>query len=294
MKLIRGDLALLGRLNSDDRLQVANFGEFEARFDELNEAFHAHFSPMVAHTGVENCKYHKGRYIAILKERLEGTILDIGNDKPFLSFWLKKFHPTANIEILSFDVPETPFDLFAVDIESESIPLDAGSVDKILFAEVLEHLWRDPAHAVHQMNETLKMGGTIYVTTPNACELHAITCILWQANPNQRNAFYSRLEAGHLHLWTARELGILFETNGFEIQDLLSFDPYGYTERTGKLVELIRNITPHFDLMGESLIMRARKITSSPQPVYDPRLFPTGKGVQFEGTLKSFARMQKA
>jgi hypothetical protein len=135
----------------------------------------------------------------------------------------------------------------------------------------------------------LKPQGEIYLTTPNACELHAIVCILWQANPNQRNQFYETLESGHLHLWSASELRILLESNGFSVNELTSFDAYKYTDRSGKLMELVKQVSPHTELMGESLLLRARKTISRSEPFYDPRLFPAGRGVQFAGALRSFA-----
>jgi SAM-dependent methyltransferase len=287
MQVIRGDASLLARINADDRLAISSHDEFEARYDDLVDAFYSHFDPDFSRNQIENCIYHKGRYIAMAREPLDGTVVDVGNDKPFLSFFLRQLHKESRICTVSFDIPQTPYDLFAVDIENEALPCLPGTVDKIVFAEVLEHLWRDPAKAVYEMNRALRVGGEVYV--PNACELHAITCILWQANPNQRNRFYPTLESGHLHLWTGGELRNLFESNGFEIVDLGTFNPYGYTALQEKLVSFVREVTPHFDMMGESLIMRARKTSEPSGPQYASDLFPSGKGVQFAGALRAFA-----
>ncbi len=215
--------------------------------------------------------------------------MDVGNDKPFIVYYLRELNPRASFFTISYDIPETPVDLYDVDIEQEVFPVEEGAYDQVIFTEVLEHLWRDPAFAVHQMNRALRKGGLAFITTPNACELHAIECILWQANPNQRNQFYSRLESGHLHLWTAQELRILFESNGFEVKELRSYDSYGYTNRNGKLMQLAREISPHVEMMGETLLMRAVKSEALPHPVYDARLFPNGSGVKFEGAIRNFA-----
>lgn len=215
--------------------------------------------------------------------------MDVGNDKLFIVYYLRELNPKATFITVSYEIPETPVDLYDIDIEQEALPLGDGEADQIIFTEVLEHLWRDPAFTVRQLNRVLREGGEAFVTTPNACELHAIECILWQANPNQRNQFFSRLESGHLHLWTAQELRILFESNGFEIADLSSYDVYGYTKRTGRLMEIAKEISPHLDLMGETLQMRAVKRKTHDVPVYDSRLFPDGCGVQFEGAIRNFA-----
>lgn len=288
MKVIPGNRSLLDDLEADPDLQVNDVVEFETRYDELVSAFHAHFSASHRTNFVENARYHKWRYIEICKETNEGVVLDIGNDKPFLSFFLKMLSPTARISTISFDIPESPFDLHAVDIEQEPLPFPPATVDKIIFAEVLEHLWRDPAYALFQMNVVLKTGGELYLTTPNACELHAIVCALWQANPNQRNQYYETLESGHLHIWSSADLRVLVESNGFVIEDMSSFDAYRYTDRSGMVMEFARKVSPFIDLMGESLLLRARKGITPSGPVYDKRIFPDGKGVQYKGAIRSF------
>jgi SAM-dependent methyltransferase len=292
MRHISGNIDLRRQLENDSRLRVSNIGDFEARYDHLNAVFHSHFPETVRPNNIENCRFHKGRYLALAREKLEGFVIDVGNDKPFLTFYLKMLNPSAEIMTISFDIPQTPYDLFEVDIEGEPLPIPKSTADHILCCEVLEHLWRDPAFAAHQMNCALRPGGRLYLTTPNACELHAITCILWQANPNQRNQFYSTLESGHLHLWAAGEIRKLFESNGFSIEALETFDPYGYTSKTEKLLELVQSISPHFNMMGETILLRATKTQQLSIPIYEPTLFPSGSGVRFEGAIRAFAERE--
>jgi len=289
MQIIHGDRQLRAALESDPALVVNDADEFEQRYDELNLAFHAHFQDGVREHGVENAAFHKWRYCSLVREPLKGIVIDVGNDKPFLSFYMHALHPDADIKTISFEIPQSPYDLYAVDIESEKFPFTAESADVVLFAEVLEHLWRDPSHAIYEINRVLRRDGVMYLTTPNPCELHAITCILWQANPNQRSQIFRTLESGHVHLWSSPDLRLLIEGNGFAIDEMTSFDPYRYTQKHDDIVKFVTSISPYPDLMGECLLVRARKIQSIDRPAYPKEIFPDGVGVQFEGAMRAFA-----
>ncbi|MGQ9369873.1 methyltransferase domain-containing protein [Azospirillum sp. ST 5-10] len=289
MKLIHGDRSLLEALEADPALDVQDAEEFERRYDDLNERFHSHFSPASRADGRANAEFHKWRYCHMCRETLSGTVLDLGSDKPFLSFFLRKLNRRAIIHTVSFEIPQTPYDLYSVDIETDPLPFRSGSVDTVLFAEVLEHLWRDPAHALFEMNRVLRMNGELYLTTPNPCEIHAITCILWQANPNQRSQIFRNLESGHLHLWSSADLRRLLESSGFTVDLLTSYDAYRYTEHHEKVWEFVRSVSPHTELMGECLLARASKTEALAEPRYPREIFPDGEGVQFDGALRSFA-----
>ncbi|MGU3417779.1 methyltransferase domain-containing protein [Methylobacterium sp. D54C] len=288
MKIINGNINLLKILESDPSLNINGIEDFAARYDELAVKFHRHFDDSLQESGIQNAMYHKWRYIELCKEGLSGTVIDIGNDKPFLSYYLHQLNLQANIITVSYEIPQTPYDLYMVDIESEALPVQTGAADKALLAEVLEHLWRDPAHTMYEINRSLKIGGELYLTTPNACEFHAIVCAVWQANPNQRSQFYRSLESGHVHIWSSTDLRTLLESAGFRIDTLTSFDAYKYTSREGVLWETIRNVSPTPDLLGESLLCRATKIEAIAAPMYPKSLFPEGKGTCFEGALRSF------
>lgn len=289
MRTIPGDVGLRKKLESDDQLAVGDAEDFESRYDELSRRFHSYFRPGSRGAQLDNCAFHKGRYIELATHRMTGEVLDVGNDKPFLSFFLRRLNPKASFTTISFDIPETPYDLFAVDIESEKFPFHDGHFRHVIFAEVIEHLWRDPAFTIAEINRVLADKGELYLTTPNACELHALTCVLWQANPNQRGQYFSSLESGHLHLWSSADLRRILEANGFTIAKLTSFNPYGYTDFHENIVNFVKSITPHFDLMGESLLAIGRKERHVAAPTYPPELFPDGRGVAFMGALRAFA-----
>ena len=55
----------------------------------------------------------------------------------------------------------------------EAIPLDAGSADAVLLADVIEHLPGSPLPLLGEIRRVLKPGGWLVLTTPNATRIHA-------------------------------------------------------------------------------------------------------------------------
>lgn len=277
-------------LSSDGRLaSITDVKMLSQQYEAVNEIFHSHFSVQLRANFVENARYHKDRYLDLLSKTFETRVVDVGNDKPFLSFFLKKFNPSAEFYTLSFEVPESPFELIAVDIESEPLPFPDGMFGVALFTEVIEHLWRNPAYPIAEINRVLHKDGTLFLTTPNPCERHALVCILWQANPNQRAQVFSHLESGHVHLWTCGDLRILLEAHGFTCDVIATKDYYGYSDISETFEEFIRSVSPYRDLMGESIVIEARKLTNHHHPSYPSEIFPDGKPVQFDGAVRQFA-----
>ena len=89
-----------------------------------------------------------GRWAAGLLDGYR-RVLDVGNDKPFLSYWLQRFNPGTVFETISNAIPQTPFVLHDVDIESERFPYDDASFDQVIFSrggKAGRHLTGDEAH----------------------------------------------------------------------------------------------------------------------------------------------------
>jgi SAM-dependent methyltransferase len=281
MKLPADD-AFRATLEADPALvRFSSLGAIIDGYEEAVEAFHAHFEPHFARNNIENALYHKQRYIFILQQEYTGRVLDVGNDKPFLTF-----------VTISYDIPRSPFELHRVDIEADPLPFPDGHFESAILAEVIEHLWRDPALICAELNRVLKPGGTILLTTPNPCEKHALVSVLWQSNPNQRGKIYRMLESGHLHMWTVAELQVLLEAHGFDAEDAETHDFWGYTAPDPLLDELIAKVAPYPELMGECTVIVARKLHDQPVVIYPQELFPDGGPVAFEGAIRSYASRQ--
>src|SRR4029077_3692044 len=116
-------------------------------------------------------------------------------DKPFITHFLRALHPESRFHTISIDIPYTPYPVIAMDIESERFPFDDESISDVVFTEVLEHLFRNPAWTLFQINRILKPGGRLFLTTPNACGYDVLVNLLHQINPNGRNQFYAAMES---------------------------------------------------------------------------------------------------
>ncbi len=290
MERIKANADLHRSLYGDEYLrQIRSVDALVENYQAINERFHSYVAPQKRASSIENARYHEGRYIDILRKNFTGSVLDVGNDKPFLSFFLRAFNSMAEFTTISFVIPDSPYDLFAVDIEFEPLPFDDERYDCAIFTEVIEHLWRNPSFALAEINRSLKNGGELFLTTPNPCERHAITCALWQANPNQRSQIFTNLESGHIHLWSIPDLRVMLEVHGFKTRSVVTKDYYGYTQRVPAIEEVIRSISPYPDLMGESIVIEAERQFRQERPIYPAQIYPDGKPVAFDGALKHFA-----
>jgi SAM-dependent methyltransferase len=287
MNDIVGDEELLKVLDQDPIIATISRDTFADQYVAASEAFHNVLGGRAQH---ENALFHRLRYVDLVRRDWHGKVLDLGNDKPFLSYFLRRFSPHARFFTVSNAIPRTPHRLWDVDIEIEVLPFESDFFDSVIFTEVLEHLWRNPSFTVWQINRVLRPGGSLLLTTPNPCDRHSLVCVLWQANPNQRSKYYATLESGHLHLWTVSDVKLLLEVHGFTIAECLTVDLYGHTKLDEKVEAFIREISPHWRFMHEAVVVVATKKDQCEQPAYPPEIYPDGCGVQFDGAIRSFAR----
>jgi len=293
MKTIDADAELLQKIDADSAIAGVTFEGLVRDYDEISQRFHAHFS-IDAPAQHANALFHKVRYCDLLSRAWNGRVLDVGDDKPFLSYFLRKFNPESAFFTISNELPQTPFPLWQVDIEQEAFPFESDYFDEVIFTEVLEHLWRDPSFCLAEINRVTKHSGKILLTTPNPCDIHAIICVLWQANPNQRGQFFSSLESGHLHLWTVADVRLLLESHGYAVSEAATQNLYGHTKHDTKIEAFIGEISPHRALMNETVVVTARKQAHAPAPAYPAQIYPDGGPVLFSGAVVRFAQKKTA
>lgn len=287
MKAIRPDSELLDKINSCPALNDISLPRIKEDYDCLSEAFHELFT-IGGESQHENAMFHKKRYIDLLSRKWIGKVLDIGNDKPFLSFLLRRLNSDASFTTISFEIPQTPFDLYEVDIEKETFPFEDKCFDQVIFTEVIEHLWRNPSHCIAEINRVSKQRGSLFLTTPNACDIHSIVCILWQANPNQRSAYYASLESGHIHLWTAADIQCIVEAHGYILQSISTLNLYGHTKDDENIENFVNSISPYRSLMNEAIVLEAVKTIDVHSANYPATIFPDKVPVQASGAILSF------
>jgi SAM-dependent methyltransferase len=250
--------------------------------------FYAYLPEEVRELFIGDALYHRERYLEMLDRPYGARVLELGSDKPFISHFLRVLNPHAAFETVSIDIPFTRYPITRVDIESEPLPFDSESFSDVIFTEVLEHLFRDPAFAIHQINRVMQPGGTLFLTTPNACGYDSLINFVNQVNPNARSQFFASIESGHPHLWTANECREILDVHGFEVQLLDSVD-YVPIPRPPELMSFLAAHSPVKGMNGQSLRVVAGKVRAVAAPVYPVSLFPEGKPVQMMGALREWA-----
>lgn len=267
---------------------VSDASALEQNYEDSAAQHYAYLPDDVRRIFIDDAIYHKARYLELLSRPYGERVLELGSDKPFISHFLRTLHPTSTFDTVSIDIPYSPYPIVRVDIESQQLPFESGSFSDVIFTEVLEHLFRDPAWALAEMNRTMQMGGTLFCTTPNACGYDSLINFANQTNPNARSQFYAAIESGHPHLWTGDECRELFEAHGFEIVsiDTADYVPIPIPEA---LSAFIQQQCAAPDLHGQSLRIVARKSRFVDGPVYPTRIFPEGMPVQLRGALREWA-----
>ena len=92
----------------------------------------------------------------------------------------------VNLNALRFarerSLPNTEF----IIADAQYLPIKSFSADKIICAEIIEHLKR-PQHLVHEIARVLKPHGAVVITTPNDKSVWGIYEFLWDVFGRGRN-----------------------------------------------------------------------------------------------------------
>jgi SAM-dependent methyltransferase len=113
-----------------------------------------------------------------------------------------------------------------LDLERASLPLPAESVDAVILAEVIEHLWSNPLFALAEVNRVLKLDtGRLVLSTPNLTSLrNRLNFLRGQVDRVIEHPLVSFWKAerlghlGHLRLYSPAELETLLSLMGFRCE----------------------------------------------------------------------------
>lgn len=105
---------------------------------------------------------------------------------------------------LNYDMPES--NIRKCDIESEALPFKDNSFDIVLMMQVIEHLGKNPVWALKEINRVLKIGNSLFLSTPNFFSLANIKCLILKGKPNDSSFMTNEGYTGHVHIYTKNEL----------------------------------------------------------------------------------------
>jgi SAM-dependent methyltransferase len=111
------------------------------------------------------------------------------------------------------------------DIEHEPIPLADGSVDFLVFTEVIEHIRVGLLHALRELHRVLRPGGRLLLTTPNLLSLrNRLSFCAGRTSYDTLQMPYESLAAeerighpGHFRVFSMPELFDLLGRTGFQV-----------------------------------------------------------------------------
>jgi len=111
-----------------------------------------------------------------------------------------------------------------VDLERTPLPFPTESVDVVILAEVIEHLWSNPLFALREVNRILKREtGRLLLSTPNLTALrNRFNFLRGQVDRIIEHPFVSFLKVermghlGHLRLYAPEELRVMLSLMGFQ------------------------------------------------------------------------------
>lgn len=113
-------------------------------------------------------------------------------------------------------------DVYCGDVETMALPIAPGSLECIIFADVLEHL-RNPYDVLTRFSALLSPSGTIVASIPNVRHysiLHMLAEGLWTYQSQ------GLMDSTHLRFFTKHEIGSLFDQAGLTVTSLgANIDP---------------------------------------------------------------------
>ena len=134
-----------------------------------------------------------------------------------------------------------------------SITITDGSVDYIIFTDVIEHFY-DPLYVLQEVNRVSKLGALMILTTDNLTRFGALSALFRGRSCNvpliASNLFYNGDWRPHFREYSREELFQLLEWSGFEVVEHQFYEAeFGqYRVVEGKLV---RNNLERLSLKGK-------------------------------------------
>ncbi len=113
-------------------------------------------------------------------------------------------------------------------VEEDPFPYEAETFDVVIFAEIIEHLLKDPCKALREIKRVLRPGGKLILTTPNVARLENIARLIAGDNiydPYSGYGPYGR----HNREYTCQELIQLLTHEGFLIDTFFTANVHDHS-----------------------------------------------------------------
>ncbi len=158
-----------------------------------------------------------------------GTFVDIGTGMGIAARCISKL----GCRVFTLDNPLTGGNALAnligteieglqCDILKDRLPFEDGTVDAVLFADVIEHLLHSPKSALKEFYRILRNDGICVASTPNAMRLSVRLKVFFGYSnwPHINDFFEDDYHGGHHKEYTIAEFREVFERSGFRVEEI--------------------------------------------------------------------------
>jgi 2-polyprenyl-3-methyl-5-hydroxy-6-metoxy-1,4-benzoquinol methylase len=132
----------------------------------------------------------------LLDQKPKGRILELGTGG-VITLAIQALLPKVTIDVTNFDMNKETvhtyetaihsysgsFTAFAIDLESDEIPVKDETYDWVICSEVIEHMDIDPMFMMSEVNRVLKPKGSLLLTTPNVVSSRGLTKMMSGLEP---------------------------------------------------------------------------------------------------------------
>ncbi|MCB2180418.1 MAG: class I SAM-dependent methyltransferase [Desulfobulbaceae bacterium] len=239
-------------------------------------------------------------YTLGLTDGMSGKCLELGANPYFTTMLLQQFtplelalgnyfdpsHPDEGKQTCFYQDFETgkrstvQFDYRHFNIEDDRFPYSNAEFDLVIFAEIIEHLLKDPCKVLREIKRVLRPGGVMILTTPNVARLENVARLISGENiydPYSGYGPYGR----HNREYNRHDLVQLLQHEGFAINKHFTADVHenhaqGYVD-LNRLEALVRF---RADDLGQYIFLKATKTAQTDalkRPAWLYRSYPANE-----------------
>ncbi len=153
-----------------------------------------------------------------------------------------------------------------LEIDRWSEAAGVGRYDLVVFSEVIEHFNADPAHALHEINRTLRPGGWLVLTTVNVASVLGLRRLSVGEAPYAMANIHGHRGDRHQREYAPLELQRLVAAHGFEtFVGTVDVYPDAVAKREAR--DWMRRQRGYdLALHGDTIVVLGRKVAESSRP----------------------------